>query len=370
MVSHKATAITFIERCKRVHGDRYGYELVCYTRAADLVKIICHEHGVFSQRANNHLHGQGCPECRRKQITKTQSNFIEEAIVVHGNKYNYNLSKYINGHSKIIILCPFHGKFKQLPQNHLSGRGCPHCFHENNRLSLQEFIERANIIHHSKYDYSFVKLTLSSDKINIYCPLHDKCFEQVASIHLSGRGCSDCGYETVTKKLMKSCDSFIEEAITIHGNKYDYSKVDYQGMQNKIEIICAKHGSFYQRPTDHIFDGNGCPKCSYRVSYVETEWLDSINIPDDKWHRQVRLSVNGRIIIADGFMPETNTIYEFYGDKWHGNPKVYDHSDIKAILGSKPYSVLYQNTMDRERLIKNAGYNLITIWESDWRKHD
>lgn len=297
---------------------------------------------------------------------RSSKEFIEEALNIHNNIYDYSLVEYINIKTKVNIICPSHGSFFQLPNNHLSGRGCPACYQERNRLTIQEFISKANIIHNNKYDYSYIKDFIVGKKVQIFCPIHMKIFEQLPSIHLYGQGCRDCGYEKLSLILTKSTSSFIKEAIVIHDNKYDYSKTNYVNSSTKVEINCSKHGSFWQLPSSHVNDGNGCPSCAYRISYSETKWLNELNVPDDLEHRQVKFLINDKIIIADGFIPETKTIYEFYGDKWHGNPQIYDPQslcDIRKI----PFGVFYQKTLEREVSIKNAGYKMITIWENDWR---
>ena len=87
-------------------------------------------------------------------------------------------------------------------------------------------------------------------------------------------------------------------------------------------------------------------------------------MPNDKNHRQCKIEINGRKIQVDGFDSETNTIYEYYGDFWHGNPNIYKSEEVNPI-NKKSYGVLYENTMKREKLIKNDGYNLITQWETN-----
>lgn len=70
---------------------------------------------------------------------------------------------------------------------------------------------------------------------------------------------------TTKNKRKLSLDKFIEKARIVHGNKYNYSKVDYINNTTKVEIICPTHGTFYQIPKDHI-KGCGCSKCSHERS--------------------------------------------------------------------------------------------------------
>ena len=152
------------------------------------------------------------------------------------------------------------------------------------------------------------------------------------------------------------------DAQKIHGNKYDYSLVEYVTAYKKVKIVCHVHGEFNQNPTNHL-SGQGCPTCSYRrMSKPETRWLDILGVP-------VRNSpitlINNRLIKPDGFDPATNTVYEFHGDFWHGNPKIYKHNDINPRNG-KTYGELYEDTLKREQEIRDNGYNVITIWENEF----
>ena len=121
----------------------------------------------------------------------------------------------------------------------------------------KEFIDRANEIHDYKYNYSLVEYRKSSEKVKIICPIHGE-FEQTPNKHLAGQGCKQCGRNRT--KLGK--DVFMDRARMVHGNKYDYSKVDYKRSDEKVEIVCPVHGSFYQTPHSHLVLAQGCPKCA------------------------------------------------------------------------------------------------------------
>jgi len=142
---------------------------------------------------------------------------------------------------------------------------------------------------------------------------------------------------------------------------------DYVNNKTPLHFQCNVCEFVWKTAPDCIINaGTGCPKCSkFQVSKIETVWLDSLGISDE--YRQINLKIDGKKMHADGFDPSTNTVYEFYGDYWHGNPNKYKQEDIHPV-SHKTYGELYQKTMDREKIIKGAGYNLITIWESDFKK--
>jgi hypothetical protein len=424
----------FIERAKQLHNNKYDYSKVNYITCDTKVKIICPVHGIFEQKPSSHINGRGCAKCRYDSDKLTLEEFKEKAKLKHGNKYDYSLVKYINSSTKVIIICKDHGKFEQTPRGHLSGRGCNKCRYEKlsncSRSTTEKFIEKANKVHENEYDYSKSIYLGAKSNIKIICPKHGE-FEQYPTNHLNGAGCPKCSIEKLSADRKFTKEEFIKRAIKIHGDRYNYSKIDYIDCDNKIKIICYKHGEFEQRPYSHLngcgcpacggnkklsnsefiekankvhankydyskvdyinngtdiiiicpkhgefeqtpanhLKGKGCPKCVKNISHKEIFWLNSLNIPDDKLHRQVRINIQkenlNNIIIADGFDPDKNIIYEFYGDRWHGNPNSYNQDEVFYCV-NKTYGELYKKTLEREELIKSAGYKLVSIWESDW----
>lgn len=120
------TTIQFVTEAKEVHGDKYDYSNTIYIRSDIKVAIRCPIHGYFWQNPSEHLRGKNCPYCMGNKH-KTTYEFIEEARVVHGDKYDYSETIYINGSTKLAIRCPTHGLFYQIPHSHLKGFGCPEC---------------------------------------------------------------------------------------------------------------------------------------------------------------------------------------------------------------------------------------------------
>ena len=247
----------FIEKATNVHGDKYDYSKVNYINSTTKVCIICPKHGEFWQTPSNHLQGSKCPKCSNIDVHKKQSNgkngFIKKAISVHGDKYDYSKVEYINNKTKVCIICPKHGEFWQRPDKHLQGRGCPVCG-GTKKLTKCEFVKQANLIHNWQYDYSKVNYTNNRTKVCIICPEHGE-FWQTPHSHLRGQGCPIC-----KSNLKLTTEEFIERSKIIHNNHYDYSKVKYINYETKVCIICPKHGEFWQTPHGHL-SGQGCPKC-------------------------------------------------------------------------------------------------------------
>ena len=257
-----STSEKFIKSAKEVHGDKYDYSKVKYTKAREKVCIICPIHGEFWQTPDAHLRQkQGCPKCSGKKVSTEE--FIKKAKKIHNNRYNYSKVEYINAKAKVCITCPIHGEFWQLPEVHLRGGGCPKCSGKN--ITTEEFINRAREVHGDKYDYSKVKYGDSKTKVCIICPKHGE-FWQLPGNHLRGKGCILCS------KPVYNTNSFIEEAKKVHGDKYDYSKAKYTKAIEKVCIICPIHGEFWQTPNSHL-RGQGCPKCGGSKQLTTKEFI-------------------------------------------------------------------------------------------------
>ena len=189
---------------------------------------------------------------------RTLEEFIADARKVHGAKYDYSKVDYQGNSNKVIIICKEHGEFLKAPDKHLRGQGCRIC-RGYIELNQSTFEERSKKTHGGKYDYSKTIVKSKRDKVEIICPEHGT-FLQLPGNHISGQGCPDCGQIQRTVKQRYSVEDFIKSVSNAHGNKYDYSNVNYVNSQTKVEIICHEHGPFKMKPNSH-FNGQGCPKC-------------------------------------------------------------------------------------------------------------
>ena len=203
----------------------------------------------------------------RKSLTLEE--FIKRAVKAHGNKYNYSLVNYVNNSTKVTILCKDHGEFKQKPNDHFNGSGCPKCanFTISNTLiqrAKKVFVKKAQKVHGVlTYTYEKVQYKNTNEKVLITCPIHGD-FWQSPHSHLNQRsGCVKCGKVSMgLKQVILGRSTFIERANSVHGkDTYNYQLVDYQKSDQKVSIICPKHGIFLQTPSNHL-QGGGCPACA------------------------------------------------------------------------------------------------------------
>jgi Zn finger protein HypA/HybF involved in hydrogenase expression len=202
-------------------------------------------------------------------IKLTQDEFIQKAIDKHNDLYFYDKVVYINSRIKVKIICKEHDIFEQIPSNHLNGNGCPKC-KLGGKLSTLYFIEKSNFIHNNKYDYSLVEYIKSKLKVKIICKEHG-IFEQRPSNHIDGQGCPKCNFNFRSNTI-----EFIKKSELIHGNKYDYSLVNYINDRSKIDIICKEHGIFEQVVNYHL-TGSGCPKCKLGGKSSTKKFIESVS---------------------------------------------------------------------------------------------
>lgn len=243
---------------------------------------------------------------------KTTEQFIKEAQNIHNNKYTYEKTVYTGAFNKVIITCPKHGDFLQIPHDHLQGKGCKSCMCDKAKLrnlsNTQEFIEKAKRIHGDKYDYSKVDYKDAKTKVCIICPKHGE-FYQTPDRHLRGQGCPKCSGKN------KTTEEWIEQAKHIHKNRYNYSNSIYINSITPIKIICPIHGEFQQLPANHL-NGHGCYKCSRSHGEIKIEnYLNNLNIEYKSFYRiSIDKNINPKgYAEIDFYIPSMNLFIEYNG---------------------------------------------------------
>jgi len=286
-----------------------------------------------------------------------KEEFIRRAKLVHGDKYDYSKVNYVNNRTKVIIICPEHGEFEQVPDSHLRGSGCPICRWKKAKESIRraqgmttdEFIERAKKVHGNKYDYSKVKYENTETKVCIICPKHGE-FWQTPHHHLMGIGCPLCGQ----KKY--GTEEFIERAKKIHGDKYDYSKTNFIGKKYKVIITCPIHGDFEQLPLNHL-KGYGCPECGRHFGKQEKAVLkllkEKYEHVEYQYTNNTFLKGLKKNLTLDYFLPDYNIGIEYQGIQ-HFYPQ-------NVFGGQKAYDVVYERDFRKYQQCKEHGIQIFYI---------
>ena len=293
--------------------------------------------------------------------------FIEKAKNIHGNKYDYSLVKYVNNCTKVKIICKIHGEFQQIPSGHIIKRcGCKNCsvisISLKRKSNTEEFIGKSVQVHGDKYDYSKVKYDGRFNDVIIICFTHGDFF-QTPRNHLYGQGCPKCWFNRMSVMHKSNTIEFIEKCVQIHKNKYDYSKVEYDGRSKKIIIICKIHGIFEQSPGAHL-QGSGCPFCINKTEGIlYTKLLE--DYPDITTQFKAEWCRNKNLLPFDCCIPSKKIIIELDGEQhfkqvksWR-TPKEQQRIDIYKMecANSNGYSVI--------RLLQNDVFKNKYDWNTN-----
>lgn len=225
----------FIERAKKVHGNRYDYSKVEYVNEKTKIKIICKKHGVFEQYPLTHLNGANCPLCNKEKLSNERKmpneEWINKAKKIHNNVYSYDFCNYNGYYSKVIITCPIHGNFEQLAYNHIQGKGCPKCKRSKMEIEIEEFLKENNIKYISQYRDSFLIKGKSRFSLDFYLPDYNVAIECQGAQHFIG----NTFYSKNINEIIKR-DLLKKELCEKNGIKLIYYTV-YENFENKKENL-------------------------------------------------------------------------------------------------------------------------------------
>lgn len=267
--------------------------------------------------------------------------FIKRAKNVHGEKYNYKKSVYLNYDTKLEIICKKHGSFWQTPGNHLKGEGCPYC-NGNAKLTIKDFIKKAKDKWGDKFDYSLVEYKNNSSKVCIIDKKSGRKFWQTPANHLHGYDCSNGGKQNT--------ENFIINAKKIHNCKYDYSKTEYKTSKDKICIICPIHGEFYQLPYNHL-NGQGCPKCIQK-SILENKTKEILENNNIIFEEQKRFKWLGKKSL-DFYLPDYNIVIECQGKEHLYETGQWEPFEIILKRDIEKYNICKENSIKIVYIISN-----------------
>lgn len=319
----KKTTERFIEDAKKIHGDKYDYSLVRYDGSRIKVKIVCPIHGIFEQSPSDHLNGNGCQKCGKfSTINKLKSStkeFIKKAKKVYGFEYLYNKTEYINSKTKVLIFCKKHGDFYTNPTDFLRGHGCYKCgllkTAEKRTKPFSLFLKEARKVH--GYDYLYFKKTYKNNhsKIKIYCKRCHNIFWQTPLNHLSQKqGCPYC-----FRNFKKTTEQFIAEAKLIHGDRYDYSEVNYINSSVKVKIKCNYcNNIFWQEANSHL-QGHNCPYCTKSEGEIKIEQFFSKRNINFVINKEFNSLIDKDNLSYDFYLKDYNLLIEYNGQQHYEN---------------------------------------------------
>lgn len=235
------TLESFILKAKKIHNNKYCYDKVEYKNINTKIAIICKIHGEFNQIPQHHLNGRGCVLCgnkiKNKERTKTIEWFKKEANKIHKNKYDYSNSVYISNKALLLITCIKHGEFKQRPDHHLSGVGCPKCKISKGESEVGSWLEKNNIIFETQK--KFKDCVFESElKFDFYLPDKNLCIEYNGKQHFEPVGYFG-GIEAFKKQIKR-------DQIKVQyckDNKINFLTINFnENIENKLNEHVANIG--------------------------------------------------------------------------------------------------------------------------------
>lgn len=270
----RLTTSEWVAKAKK-HLPQFDYTKVNYTHSKTKVEIVCPMHGSFFVLPPDLLRSKkGCPKCSGNTQKPTEE-FAKEMEALRP-EYSYHKVVYKTNKHKVCIVCPKHGDFWIRPVSMISAKqGCPQCGNEiaakKNTNSQEAFIKRAKTVHGDFYTYENSVYKSTRSKIVITCPIHGN-FEIKANNFLNGSGCNECALD----RIRIPEEQFLEHVCRVHSG-YDLSHINYKGLNEKIKLICPKHGEFFILAKSVWFHNRGCPKCKIpNLSYTKENFIEEV----------------------------------------------------------------------------------------------
>jgi very-short-patch-repair endonuclease len=279
-------------------------------------------------------------------------DFIERAILINGDKYDYSLSNYIKSSIKVTIKCnKCKYVFNQTPNNHLSKKHqCPSC-NGKVKFTKNKILERFSLKHGYQYDYTYFGEYLDRFQvIDIICKKCNDCFKQTINDHLKS-GCSNCAGN---KPL--SAEIILTRFNIVHGDLYDYDMSNYINVKSKITVKCKKHGDF-KVAVRHLLNGVGCSRCKSSSGELKiSKLLVSLDIEFKEQHIFDSCR-NIRPLRFDFWLPDYNLCIEYDG--------VQHFSDCKFFGGIDSYNKRLKNDEIKDNWCNEKGIRLLRIKYND-----
>lgn len=325
-------------------SNKYNLDKAIYISQYQPLTVTCSEHGDFEIKPKQVLTSTTIP-CLKCAVNKNYVNWLKRANDKFKYKYDYSKVNYINSRTTVEIICNKHGNFFTKPITHLmSTIGCNECAIEAGKLDTTEFIKKSKEIFGDKYIYDKSIYTKNSDNVIIGCPDHGYWTSR-ASSHLAGCGCMQCSI--IEQRLGNA--AFIEKAVEVHGDRYDYSKVNYTTNKTPVEIICSQHGSFFTKPNSHVSAKNGCPKCIQSKNEATiAKFLSECKI---SYVQEYRLPYS--LYRMDFYLNIQNVYIEFHG--------IQHYHPVEIFGGVNALNRCIMRDKEKVRIAESENIPLITV---------
>ena len=277
--------VEILKRLRKVHGNKYEFEIPANVRTNIKIKFFCKLHGQSEALVSQLLAGNGCKNCGRVAASTkralTTKQWVAKAKIIHGDKYDYSKTKYINSKTKVTVTCSRHGDFEINPSNHIQPtlrRGCKGCSggkilnfdNSTKKLSQNEFLKRVKGATTKNLDFSKSIYNGQRETVKVICKIHGE-FEAWPHNLFAGQSCPSCA-SIETGKKHRVDPIVITERLNSHfGSKYEIDQNSIKMVTKKIKLKCEKHG-WFDGLLSNLLQSSGCPICtSQRVAKIRNK---------------------------------------------------------------------------------------------------
>lgn len=342
-----------MKKVHEVHGETYDYSLLRFTSVDETVEIGCKHHGFFRQKMVSHMRGSKCPKCVKAAERMSFDEFIVRSREIHGDRYDYDQDSFVAYSSPVRISCSRHGWFLQRAGSHVNGMGCRDCAKDISRSTTEQFIDSAKVVHGDRYDYSRSVYLNSKTPIEIICQSHGSFWIRPNGHVSSRMGCQRCweskGEAALAAELNRLGIRFLKEyKVPGYRYRYDFYLIDddiyieFHGKQHyeSVEIFGGEKGFFETRKRDsskkEILDNIGSPLIVLNHKSLNKGTLSQDLINELKRVKWYWFSTNGSV----KSFRRTTDVYRYF--RIPGNVKVRDlvaevkrlHPDVQEALSS------------------------------------
>ena len=241
----KITVDEFIEKVRSIFNGKYDYRHVKFDNVRNIVSIVCPLHGVFRQKAYDHMRGHGCYICGVESTKLTTEDVLFRFINIHADKYDYSKVIYINNYTKVDIICSRHGLFKQLPYEHMRGHGCPKCRSSIGEKIISRYLELNNIPYNKEY-----KIPGHQYRYDFHIPSLNILIEYDGIIHYKEHPKYPDGWLSYIKRLDN------DKNILAAKKGYKLLRVNYKEFTNINMVISNYIKSYFPYRYNNVFYKN------------------------------------------------------------------------------------------------------------------
>lgn len=301
-------------------------------------------------------HRQYIEKLERRNKQKSPKMFLKE--------------EYTRSHDKLLFCCENGHENKITAYSVTNGTGCAVCSGKKSRTT-KEFIDYLD----QNTDWTLVE---GEEYRNVKTPIRVRCKNgHIRSLSPDLIISQDIGCAVCSKKARKTKKGFLKELNTKRSKRgllplAIREDQQYVNSKTKMIFLCSVGHEWESCPSDMLYQMPDCPTCNQKnFSRKAILWLESIANKEKIYIQHAgnagEFTIPGSNYRADGYCKFTNTVYEFHGDKFHGNLVKYAPDDRCHPFDSNVTALeLYDRTIRKEEFIKHKGYNLVVIWESDY----